>query len=255
LREVGGVEDAPLSRLSVLIQSAEAADAEAFRHRLLRSAQRPLAELVGGAGGAFRIGVRLPRDPLAAIAEETTGETLGTVDGAVELTVGEANERTLGRYATEVGRMLHGAIDPSRTVLTVGRVHRITGGRRGSVLLGLAFARHPKKSVSAFRSWWLDQHAKVAVRLLLPELVSYEQVHVDRSLSRRVSEGAGFTYRGFDGYDSLTWETLDAFLRSVAKPGGRDEMYADEAGYIDHTTYLGGLMEIVASSDDEAGGT
>src|SRR5262249_55076361 len=110
-------------------------------------------------------------------------------------------------------------------------------------------------SVDEFRSWWLHEHAKVATRLLSPELLAYDQVHVDRELSRRGSAMAGIAYHPFDAYDNLAWASLDQFIDSVSKPGGRDEMYADEEGHIDHSTYRGALMSEITSSGRPGAGS
>jgi EthD domain len=111
--------------------------------------------------------------------------------------------------------------------------------------LSLAFRRHPGTSVEEFRNWWLHQHAVVATRYLLPELLAYDQVHVDRDLSRRASVSAGITFEPYDAYDNLTWATLESSIRSTSKPGSEQEIYQDEIGHLDHSTYRGAVMRVL----------
>ncbi|MCU1463701.1 MAG: hypothetical protein JWO37_3776 [Acidimicrobiales bacterium] len=232
-------------RLSFLLEPTQGMTTATFADGL-RDASKALATLTENVG-ELRVGVRHPEDPLAGIAEETIDQPFGTVEGAIELSVGDESVDQLCAHASEVARVVDGLFDRDRSALAVGRVHPVVAKSEGQVFLSLAFARFPGTSVDEFRSWWLDQHSAVAVRLLGPELLGYEQVHVDRHASQRACSSAAIAYRPFDAYDSLTWGSVQSFLASVAKPGGREEMYADEMGHIDHSTYRGALMGLVGS--------
>jgi EthD domain len=140
--------------------------------------------------------------------------------------------------------MLDGLISRESSALTVGRVHHIVEPAEGAIFTSLAFVRYPGTSVDEFRKWWLHQHATFAVRLLSPELLAYDQVHVDRVLSEQTSEVTGTRCHPYDAYGNLPWTSIDQLVCSVAKPGGREEMYHDEMGHNDHATCPGSLMAV-----------
>lgn len=210
----------------------------------LQQAVGPLRELA--VGGVVRAGTRSPHDPLAEIAEQTTDHPFGVIEGAVELTFHGTTPAHLADRAGEVATVLDGLIDRDRSALTVGLTRQVLPATDGSIFLALAFARYPGTSVEAFRTWWLTQHAPLATRLLGPHLRAYDQVHVDRVASRAACHAAGIAYQPFDAYDNLAWSSVDDFLRSVSEPGGREEMYEDEEGHIDHSTYRGALMVAIS---------
>ncbi|MGO8856811.1 MAG: EthD domain-containing protein [Steroidobacteraceae bacterium] len=165
-----------------------------------------------------------------------------SVEGAVEITGGEGSSPDLAAHAEQLGAMIRPLIDVSQAALTVGPTHRIVEPRPGGVFLSLSFRRHPDTTVEQFRHWWLTQHAKVAVPRL-PGLLAYDQVHVDHELSRRASEAAGLPYVPYDSYDNLTWTSMEAFTQSTSNPTAMREVYEDELGHIDHSTYRGSLMD------------
>lgn len=201
-----------------------------------------------GPSAAIRIGLRDPRDPLADVSEGAIEARIPPVLGAIEVTVPRAEVPGVEALAGTIGAHLSGLADRERSAVSVGDVYEIVEPRPGATFLSFAFRRSPGTSVEEFRDWWLGQHAGVAVRLLSPELLAYDQVHVDRGLSERASRSAEIAFHPFDAYDNLTWASIDQFLASVSRPGGREEMYQDEIGHIDHTSYRGALMELVCAS-------
>jgi EthD domain len=203
-----------------------------------------LPSVVGDAA-AVRIGLRDPRDPLADVSEGAIESRIPPVLGAIEVTAPRTEVDGMEALAGTIGGHLVGLVDRERSAVSLGEVHAIIESRSGASFLSFAFQRYPGTSVEEFRHWWLRQHAAVAVRLLSPWLLAYDQVHVDRALSERVSRSANITFHPYDAYDNLTWASVEEFLASVSRPGGRDEMYQDEVGHIDHSSYRGALMALV----------
>jgi hypothetical protein len=230
--------------MGLLLQPADGLTKARFSAGL-REAYPSLLAFASTVGGTLRAGTRCPDDPLATISEETIDQPFGVAEGAVEITVATDSLTRLCNGVEEIGQLLDGLIDRVRSALAVGVAHHVLEPTEGSVFLALAFARFPGESVGEFRSWWLTQHAPVATRLLAPSLRGYDQVHVDRELSRQASASAGVAYHAFDGYDNLVWDSVDSFLTSVSRTDGRKEMYEDEIGHIDHSTYLGALMSVM----------
>ena len=54
---------------------------------------------------------------------------------------------------------------------------------------------------------------------MLPDMLAYDQVHVDHALGDQAAVDAGFASRSYDSYDNLTWADFDGFVRSVSSPG------------------------------------
>jgi hypothetical protein len=207
----------------------------------LRDRGAALLESAAAWGASVRLGAREPSDP----SVESRAD-LVPVAAALELT---APEEALGRlcdHSADITTALAPIVDLGASRLMAGMTHRvITPAAEGDTFLSLAFRRQPGTSIEDFRAWWLHQHAGVATRHLLPELLAYDQVHVDGALSERASIAAGVTYEPYDAYDNLTWASLDMCVRSTSKPGSEQEIYEDEIGHLDHSTYRGAIMALL----------
>jgi hypothetical protein len=123
-------------------------------------------------------------------------------------------------------------------------MHRIVEPRPGDVFLSLTFQREPGTTLEELHQWWINQHAVLATRYL-PEVLAYDQVHVDHQLSEQASRDAGFAYRCYDSYDNVTWANYDEFVKSVSKPGVLDIMRQDEVGHIGKSSKVGAHMSPV----------
>jgi hypothetical protein len=229
-----------VTRMALMVYAPDGVSGPAFEG-LLHDRRETLRGAAAEVGGTVRIGTREPRDP----SRESRAELLA-VDGAVELTAAEEDLMALSGRAAEIGAVLDSAVDLGRSRLMIGITHRIVAPpQEGEIFLSLAFRRQPGTSIEEFRSWWLQQHSAVATRHLLPELLAYDQVHVDRELSERASAAAGITFEPYDAYDNLTWATLESSIGSTSKPGSEREIYEDEIGHLDHSTYRGAVMRVL----------
>jgi hypothetical protein len=236
-----------VTRLAIML-SPRRGDTRTDLGRSLVSLREPIGTLFGP-GTHVRIGTRCESDPLNRSMGE--GRASASVEAAIEITGADGTQDKLAAGAGDLGRLLLPLIDASQAALTVGPTYRIVKPQDGAVFLSLSFMRHPGTSVAEFRHWWLTQHAQVATPLL-PELLAYDQVHVDHDLSKRASEAAGLPYVPYDSYDNLSWESAEAFVRSTSDPQATRTMYEDEVGHIDHRTYRGALMDRIASYETVA---
>jgi EthD domain len=236
-----------MARLAIML-SPRRGDTRTELGRSLVSLKERIGMLFGP-GKHLRIGTRCDSDPLSRSMGEARAP--GSVEAAVEITGADGMEDELAAGAGDLGQLLLPLIDVSQAALTVGPTYRIVKPQNGTVFLSLSFKRYPGTSVADFRRWWLMQHAQVAAPLL-PELLAYDQVHVDHELSNRAAGAAGLPYVPYDAYDNLTWESEDAFIRSTSDPQAMRTIYEDEVGHIDHGTYRGALMDQIASYDTGA---
>jgi hypothetical protein len=196
-------------------------------------------------GAQIRIGaVKAPIAPLPP--EVTSPRRFETVDAALEITVEAARNDALVELAGRIGE----AVRPiaTRGAAMTGPMHRMVPPRDGNAILSLAFQRAPGTTSEEFQRWWRYQHAEVCVPLMTPELLAYDQVHLDHRRSRAVAEAAGMADRNYDAYDNLTWADAQSQGPSVRDPRIMQLILEDEIGHIDHATYRGNLLEHVYRS-------
>jgi hypothetical protein len=168
------------------------------------------------------------------------------VDAALEITVEAAQIDALPELARRIGEALRPIV--TRGAAMTGPMHRMVPPRDGNVFLSLAFLRARGTTSEEFRHWWRYQHAEVCVPLMSPELLAYDQVHLDHRRSRAVAEAAGFVDRNYDAYDNLTWADAQSQGPSVRDPKIMQMILEDEIGHIDHATYRGTMLDLVYRS-------
>jgi len=114
--------------------------------------------------------------------------------------------------------------------------------RDGGAFLSLAFRRDPATTSEQFQTWWRYQHAGVAIPVLGPGMLAYDQVHVDFAATEAVARAFGVERVAYDAYDNLTWADFRAFLTSISDPEGMMRVYADEVGRIDNSSRRHAIM-------------
>jgi hypothetical protein len=169
-----------------------------------------------------------------------------TVDAAIEITVEAAQNDALVDLSARIGEAVRPIV--TRGAAMTGPMHRMVPPRDGIAILSLAFQRAPGTTSAEFQRWWRYQHAEVCVPLMTPELLAYDQVHLDHARSRAVAEAAGFVDRNYDAYDNLTWADARSQGPSVRDPKISQLILEDEIGHIDHATYRGNLLEQIYRS-------
>ena len=222
------------------------APARGVFRRVALAARRP-RQLGESFGAQVRVGTKHPLDTTGD--DDTIDPERPTrrepVEGAVEFTVEEARLPELSAHASAMGDLLNDIADTDRSIVTVGHMHHIVEPSGGDIFLSLTFKRERGTTLKQLHEWWYNQHPLVVCPLMLPDMLAYDQVHVDHALGDQAAVDAGFAYRCYDSYDNLTWADFDGYVRSVSKPGFMDAIWADEIGHIDHLTYAGALMAVV----------
>jgi hypothetical protein len=93
----------------------------------------------------------------------------------------------------------------------------------------------------------MNQHSRIATPVLEPELLAYDQVHVDHAVSQSVAAAFGVPYVEYDAYDNLTWQDRRAFVNSCTKDlEGMARIAADEVGRIDNSSRRHALMREIS---------
>lgn len=98
--------------------------------------------------------------------------------------------------------------------------------------------RRPEVTPTAFRDWWLLQHAPLVERYCFP-MAGYEQLHADRAQSEALCQAFGVPFRPVDAADCVYLADVDAFFAQVGKPEVTDLLRDDELPFSDVTA--GGL--------------
>ena len=93
--------------------------------------------------------------------------------------------------------------------------------------------------------WWLGQHAPLVKKIVRPQSNSYEQLHVDRNLSQRASDTAGVAYEPFDLFDTITYDEISQFLEVLSKEEVSRQLYEDELGHVDHSSFRGSVCRMI----------
>lgn len=231
------------ARLAFMLHAPDGIELETFFEQLTLRCDS-LAALAESFDARLRVGTKYPLE-LGGSSEPGQERRTEPIEGAVEFSVPEERLGDLVAHASQMGALLADIADTERSIVTVGPMYHVVDPKPGDIFLALTFRREPGTTLEHLHTWWLNQHPVVVVPFQLPEMLAYDQVHVDHGLSEQASIDAGFAYRDYDSYDNLTWANIDECMRSISKPGSGEAIYADEVGNLDHMSYVGALMNRV----------
>jgi EthD domain-containing protein len=165
-----------------------------------------------------------------------------SVDGAIEVTVRNDQASDLSALCDALKSLL-ADLACSMLEVTAGPIFPMVPTRTGNAFLSLAFRRFPGTTSRQFRDWWRQQHSQIAIPVLSPQLLAYEQVHVDQAASRAAASAMGVPFVAYDAYDNLSWADREAFLLSCTHDlEGMARVRQDEVGRIDDTSRRHSLM-------------
>ena len=201
------------------------------------------AILTAAAGHGVRFGTVIPveDDNHGSAAHDSSVWT--TVDGAIEVTIANGGEGEILAIVLAMRPILEALAAPGTIAVMAGATHFMVPIKAGNTFLSLAFRRYPGTSVEQFRTWWHDQHAPLAIPALGEGLLAYDQVHVDREISRAAAEALGVADVEYDAYDNLTFASRAGFLEACSRdPEGMARLAVDEMGRIDDPTRRHALM-------------
>jgi hypothetical protein len=190
--------------------------------------------------GSIRIGIRHPDDPLAAaMGERRESEP---IDGVVEVTLGEgATLDDAPRALASFRDPLAGVADFARSAAVAGTCYRFLA-KDGPVFVALAARRDPAITMAELTEWWRDRHGPLALRIVRPAPLAYEQLHADRAASRVCARVAGMGETVYDMVDTISVESPDAFRQATSDPETAAKLYEDEVGHVDHSSIRGALQ-------------
>jgi hypothetical protein len=168
-----------------------------------------------------------------------------TVDGAVEIAARPDPEQLCG-VAKALAAILQPIAAAGSMEAMVGPVYPMTPAREGECFLSLAFRRDLAITRGEFQEWWRRQHSQIAIPVLGPGLLAYDQVHLDPEASAAVAHACALPAVIYDAYDNLTWADRESYLASIDNPEGMARVMADEVGHIDNATRRHGIMRRLA---------
>jgi hypothetical protein len=203
------------------------------------------AELRRRAEGAdVRLGVA-DKDPrlLGGAGADYDLSSWRTVDAAVEVTVPAAAAAPgLSDVASALFEVIARLAAPGSIEVTTGPIFPMVPQRDGECFLSLAFRRDLGITRRQFFDWWRYQHSQIAIPVLGPGLLAYDQVHVDTEASDAVAEACGVEHADYDAYDNLTWADVPSYLASISDLVGMARIMEDEVGHIDNGTRRHAIM-------------
>jgi hypothetical protein len=132
------------------------------------------------AGAHVRVGVIDQHPDLAAAVGDYDLQSWRTVDAAVEVTVPQARAGGLRDIAKALAAILQPIAAPGSAEVMAGPMYPMVPQRDGECFLSLAFRRDLRITRREFRDWWRLQHSQIAIPVLGPGLLAYDQVHLGR---------------------------------------------------------------------------
>ena len=195
-----------------------------------------MRRLIGDA--SLRLGI-VDRSPEYG---EGGGSASRTVDAAVEVTLAASRATGLPEVARPLFAVIGSLAEPGSVEVMAGPMFPMVPQRDGGSILSLAFSRYPGTTSQQFRDWWRLQHAPLAIRVLGPGLLAYDQVHVDHVITVALAEACGIAAYPYDAYDNLTWASPSDFLASLTDADGMAELSKDETGRIDNDTRRSAML-------------
>lgn len=213
---------------------------EAMEEDLVRAANQ-IRRVAGNSH--VRLGVA---DRLVDLAGSDDTARFRSVDGAVEISVAALRRTELPGIADALGKILGVFARAGSLEVMAGPFYPMVPVRDGSTFLSLAFRRDPATTSAQFQRWWHDQHAAIAIPVLGPGLLAYDQVHVDAMATEQLANVLQVAPVKYDAYDNLTWADHYAFQASISNPDEMARVYRDEVGRIDNNSRRSALMRKIA---------
>jgi len=166
-----------------------------------------------------------------------------SVDGALEVTIPNDRAGDAPAICRALKPLLEQFTDLATLEVMAGPIFYMLPVRHGTAFISLNFRRLPGRTSQQFRDWWRVPHAAMAIPVLSPQLLAYDQVHVDQAASRAAAEALGVPYVEYDAYDNLTWADRAAFVESCTQDlEGMARVREDEMTNIDDTSRRYALM-------------
>jgi hypothetical protein len=197
---------------------------------------------------AAAVGERPVRLGVAIAAEHGTSHDLThwrSADAAVEVTFAGEDHRAAPDVCAALRPILTPLAATNSIEVMIGRMFPMVPVKPGEMFLSLAFRRDRETTVEQFRDWWFSQHAPIAIPVLGPELLAYDQVHVDQDLTSACASALGAAFVEYDAYDNLTWADAQAYARSTSDIEGMAVVGRDEEGRIDPRSRRFALMRAI----------
>lgn len=185
------------------------------------------------AGNHVRMGVADRHADLGEWAARGDASGKVDVDGAIEITIANDRIGEISAICQALRPIIAGFADMATLHVMTGPTHHMVPVRRGECFLSLAFCHDPAINSAKMHDWWFNQHAGKAIPVLGEGLLAYDQVHVDRAVSKAASDVFGAAYAPYDAYDNLTWADRYGFLHSISDEVAMGPIYIDEIGKID----------------------
>jgi EthD domain len=195
--------------------------------------------------GLVRVGVRLPDDPLSQTMGGDRGE-LEPVHGVIEITAPEGVTTTAAAALVDGARDSLGEhVDPERSAVVAGRCYRFLSAEDAPLFLAILGYRDPAITMEQLTQWWLHQHGPLALSIVDPLPLAYEQLHADQDASHAASEAAGLPAPGYDMYDTIAIDSLESLMGSTMNPEVAAQLFEDEVGHVDHSRMRGAIQRTV----------
>lgn len=219
-----------MQRLLMLLVSDQPANLEC----VLRDKESRLRKIAESIGGTLRLAVQLENDPLAH-SSAGDSRSVRQLHGLVEVAIPGIEAAELLPVVAALAQQVDGAVDWTKTAVSVGLVHEVLPVAADTVLLTLATNCLPSMDREAFNAYWLEVHAVLALSMLDDKskaAMGYQQLHADEITSARATELAGASPSSFAGVLQCGLAQIND-LPHLTVPGFAEVIMKDEENFVD----------------------
>jgi hypothetical protein len=187
-----------------------------------------------------RLGIRHEADPMALLMGERGASE--PVDAVIEITLADGIDLAgCPQVLARAGAALGDAIDRDRSAAIAGTCYRFLHDG-GAVFAAIAARRAPGTTMEQLTDWWLHEHGPLALRIVAPSPLAYEQLHGDAATSRAAADAAGIAGAAYDMYDTIGAPSIEELERAVSEPTVAAQLFEDEVGHVDHSSFRGAMQ-------------
>lgn len=231
-------EPRKLSRLMWMLSAASGVSRDALKQGLLR--HRPALQQRFGTEAELMISIQQANDPFTLIGGSRRIET---AEAIMQVSYPDGwPEAGLAKSLDGLSAALADVVDVGKSAMVFGRAYLLLESP-GTAFCGFVGRRDPGRTVDEMRHWWLHHHAPLAQSLTGYSAHGYDQLHVDRDASQRLCAAAGFPFVPYDMADCIDIPDQAAFLSATSDPEIGRQLYEDEVGFLDHSSWRGAFTD------------
>ncbi len=230
-------------KITLLLKQNDAEIRGILRNPLVKEAENARGLLPQNLSASCRIALHLAEDPTKQMAHGA--EMVDAVPAFDAVFQVEADEKAswdeIMKPVAGIAERLGSRLNAKQSAAIAGTEHIIVPGIY-SIMLVMALQKLPSLTSEEFHDYWLNKHAKVALKV--PGLQGYRQIHADRDASIEAARTAGVAIDNFEGHVESHYKCIEDFVKVLSQPEVTIDAIEDERKFIDHSRCAFGVYSI-----------